>query len=94
MACSRKVIPIAPVSGASDDGTPFVSSYQKRATIDLRAVKGWLATWRWCFIWLTQLLFCGPAWLQWGGRQAVLSDLASQRFDIFGLARRSIAAPW
>ena len=85
MASSRKVIPIAPVSGASDDGEQFVSTYQKQATIYPRAVKGWFATWRWVFVWLTQLLFYGLPWLQWGGRQAVLFDLDAQRFYIFGL---------
>ena len=85
MASIRKVIPIAPVSGASDDGAQFVSMYQKQATIYPRAVKGWFATWRWVFVWLTQLLFYGLPWLQWGGRQAVLFDLEAQRFYIFGL---------
>jgi hypothetical protein len=59
--------------------------YQKQATIYPRAVKGWFATWRWVFVWLTQLLFYGLPWLQWGGRQAVLFDLEAQRFYIFGL---------
>ena len=85
MASTRKVIPIAPVSRASDDGAQFVSMYQKQATIYQRAVKGWFATWRWVFVWLTQLLFYGVPWLQWGGRQAVLFDLEAQRFYIFGL---------
>jgi cytochrome c oxidase accessory protein FixG len=85
MASTRKVIPIAPASGASDDGAQFVSMYQKQATIYPRAVKGWFATWRWVFVWLTQLLFYGLPWLQWGGRQAVLFDLEAQRFYIFGL---------
>jgi polyferredoxin len=48
-------------------------------------VKGWFATWRWVFVWLTQLLFYGVPWLQWGGRQAVLFDLETQRFYILGL---------
>jgi cytochrome c oxidase accessory protein FixG len=59
--------------------------YQKQATIYPRAVKGWFATWRWVFVWLTQLLFYGLPWLQWSGRQAVLFDLEAQRFYIFGL---------
>ncbi len=85
MASSRKVIPIAPAAGTSDDGEQFVSMYQKQATIYPRAVKGWFATWRWVFVWLTQVLFYGLPWLQWGGRQAVLFDLDAQRFYIFGL---------
>jgi polyferredoxin len=34
---------------------------------------------------LTQLVFYGLPWLEWGQRQAVLFDLASRRFYIFGL---------
>jgi cytochrome c oxidase accessory protein FixG len=85
MTKSRKVIPIVQAAGASDDGAQFVSMYQKQPTIYPRAVKGWFATWRWVFVWLTQMLFYGLPWLQWGGRQAVLFDLEAQRFYIFGL---------
>jgi cytochrome c oxidase accessory protein FixG len=85
MASSRKVIPITPASGTSDDSAKFVSMYQKEATIYPRAVTGWFATWRWVFVWLTQLLFYGVPWLPWGGRQAVLFDLEAQRFYIFSL---------
>ena len=82
---SRKVIPIAPAAGSGDDDAQFVSLYQKQPTVYPRSVKGWFATWRWVFVWLTQLLFYGLPWLQWGGRQAVLFDLEAQRFYIFGL---------
>ena len=85
MADSRKIIPIRPVVGVGDDSAQFVSMYEKQATIYPRAVTGWFATWRWVFVWLTQLLFYGLPWLQWGGRQAVLFDLEAQRFYIFGL---------
>ncbi|MCP5272036.1 MAG: cytochrome c oxidase accessory protein CcoG [Burkholderiaceae bacterium] len=80
-----KVIPIAQAGQADDDDAQFVSMYQKQPTIYPRAVKGWFASWRWVFVWLTQLLFYGLPWLQWGGRQAVLFDLEAQRFYIFGL---------
>ena len=59
--------------------------YQKQPDIYPRAVKGWFATWRWTFVWLTQLLFYGLPWLQWDGRQALLFDLEAQRFYILGL---------
>ena len=85
MALPRKVIPITAAAGARDDGAQLVSMYQKQETIYPRAVTGWFATWRWVFVWLTQLLFYGLPWLQWGGRQAVLFDLDAQRFYIFGL---------
>ena len=85
MASSRKVIPITPAAATGADSAQFVAMYQKQATIYPRAVTGWFATWRWAFVWLTQLLFYGLPWLQWGGRQAVLFDLDAQRFYIFGL---------
>ncbi|MBS0344115.1 MAG: cytochrome c oxidase accessory protein CcoG, partial [Proteobacteria bacterium] len=36
-------------------------------------------------VWATQLFFYGMPWLEWGGRQALLFDLASRRFYILGL---------
>jgi cytochrome c oxidase accessory protein FixG len=85
MSTPRKVIPIAQAAGDGDGSAQYVSLYQKQATIYPRAVTGWFATWRWVFVWLTQLLFYGLPWLQWNDRQAVLFDLDAQRFYIFGL---------
>jgi cytochrome c oxidase accessory protein FixG len=48
-------------------------------------VEGIFAYWRWIFVALTQLVFYGLPWIEWGTRQAVLFDLASRRFYIFGL---------
>jgi len=48
-------------------------------------VQGLFARWRWGFVVLTQLLFYGLPWLEWGQRQAVLFDLGSRRFYIFNL---------
>jgi cytochrome c oxidase accessory protein FixG len=62
-----------------------VSLYQKQNKIYARAVHGRFATWRWAFVWATQLVFYGLPWLEWNGRQAVLFDLAARRFYIFGL---------
>jgi cytochrome c oxidase accessory protein FixG len=42
------------------------------------------ARWRWGFVFLTQLVFYGLPWLEWGQRQAVLFDLGARRFYIFG----------
>lgn len=36
-------------------------------------------------IWITQIVFYGVPWLQWGERQAVLLDIGTHRFYIFGL---------
>ena len=81
----RPVIPIHELGADAGDDTRFVSMYQKAPEIYPRAVKGWFAAWRWAMVWLTQLLFYGLPWLQWGGRQAVLFDLEAQRFYILGL---------
>ncbi|MDT8999173.1 cytochrome c oxidase accessory protein CcoG [Paucibacter sp. APW11] len=63
----------------------MVSLYQAQKKIYPRAVSGWFATWRWVLVWVTQLVFYGLPWLQWNDRQAVLFDLGSRRFFIFGL---------
>ena len=62
-----------------------VSLYQKQPKIYARSVTGWFAAWRWALVWATQLAFYGLPWLDWNGRQAVLFDLGSRRFYIFGL---------
>lgn len=36
-------------------------------------------------IWITQIVFYGVPWLEWGQRQAVLLDISTHRFYIFGL---------
>ena len=59
--------------------------YEVRKKIYPRAVHGWFAGWRWGLVWFTQILFYGTAWLTWNDRQAVLFDLASRKFYIFGL---------
>jgi len=58
--------------------------YEVRKTIHPRAVHGWFAGWRWALVWATQVVFYGLAWLPWGGRQAVLFDIAHRKFYIFG----------
>ena len=76
-----KVIPILPA--APDDGATQ-SLYVSEKAIYPRAVTGLFARWRWAFVLLTQLVFYGLPWVQWGERQAVLFDLAARRFYIFG----------
>jgi len=76
----------AVAAGAPDDArTAVISMYAKQKTIYARSVSGWFAGWRWALVWATQLVFYGLPWLDWNGRQAVLFDLASRRFYIFGL---------
>ncbi|HQR86114.1 MAG TPA: cytochrome c oxidase accessory protein CcoG [Limnohabitans sp.] len=77
-------MPIVPEpSGSADEA--MVSLYAASKKIYPRSVEGIFTYWRWIFVALTQLVFYGLPWLEWGTRQAVLFDLASRRFYIFGL---------
>jgi cytochrome c oxidase accessory protein FixG len=78
-AAPRKVIPIAPLP-AQGSG----SLYEAQRKIYPRSVTGRFARWRWVFVALTQLVFYGLPWVEWGERQAVLFDLAARRFYILG----------
>ena len=78
------MIPIVPLRDEPDEAQ-LVWMYEKTAKIYPRAVSGHFARWRWALVWLTQLVFYGAPWLEWNARQAVLFDLASRRFYIFGL---------
>ena len=79
-----KVIPIVAQPAAADDEV-MVSLYEAQKKIYPRSVTGLFARWRWGLVILTQLLFYGLPWLEWGQRQAVLFDLGARRFYIFGL---------
>jgi cytochrome c oxidase accessory protein FixG len=80
----RKTIPIVPEpSGSADEA--MVSLYAASKKIYPRSVEGIFAYWRWIFVVLTQLVFYGLPWFEWGARQAVLFDLGARRFYIFGL---------
>ncbi len=84
-----KLVASSAKQGGNDDGKntviEIVSLYVAEKKIYPRAVSGLFARWRWGLVWFTQLLFYGLPWLQWNDRQAVLFDLASRRFYIFGL---------
>ena len=77
----RKVIPIR----AIEPDPEMVSLYEAHRTIYPRSVSGLFTNWRWGFVFLTQLVFYGLPWLEWGQRQAVLFDLGARRFYIFNL---------
>ena len=62
-----------------------IRMYEARADIHPREVEGRFATLRLACVWLTQLLFYGLPWLQVNARQAVLFDLGSRKFHLFGL---------
>ena len=87
----RKVIPIVAVAGeplttatAGGDEEMF-SLYQAQKKIYPRSVSGLFSKWRWAMVFITQIVFYGLPWLQWGQRQAMLFDLDARRFYIFGL---------
>jgi cytochrome c oxidase accessory protein FixG len=61
------------------------SLYEAQKKVYPRSVQGRFARWRWAFVALTQLVFYGLPWLEWGQRQAVLFDLGARRFYLFGL---------
>ena len=75
----------ASAAAAAAPAAQVVSLYQARKKIYARAVSGRFNQWRWIFVWLTQLAFYGLPWLNWGERQALLFELVSRRFYIFGL---------
>jgi cytochrome c oxidase accessory protein FixG len=83
----RKIVPIVPVVGAPGvaDEVQMRSLYEATQKIYPRSVHGIFAKWRWIMVVITQLVFYGLPWLEWGQRQAVLFDLGARRFYIFGL---------
>lgn len=82
---SRKVIPIAPVASEPTSEGEIVSLYEAQKKIYPRSISGFFARWRWVMVFLTQLVFYGLPWFEWGQRQMVLFDLGARRFYIFGL---------
>lgn len=79
----KKVIPITPVP--TEPEAQLVSLYAAHEKIYPRSVKGVFSNWRWIMVWVTQIIFYGLPWVEWGQRQAVLFDLGVRRFYIFGL---------
>ena len=77
--------PVKSNSSATVSEAAEQALYEVRRKIYPRAVRGKFAAWRWTFVLLTQLVFYGAPWLTWNGRQAVLFDLVSRKFYIFGL---------
>ncbi|HQD83953.1 MAG TPA: 4Fe-4S binding protein, partial [Quisquiliibacterium sp.] len=77
----RKPVAAQPSAAAEVE----TSLYEVRKKIYPRAVTGLFAGWRWSMVWITQLVFYGLPWLSWNDRQAVLFDLVSRRFYLFGI---------
>lgn len=70
-------------TAAGDDKTIWL--YAAHQKIYPRSVVGFFSNWRWATVWLTQIIFYGLPWLQWGDRQALLFNLVDRRFYLFGL---------
>ena len=73
------------VAGAAAGEDVMVSLYKAHKKVYPRSIKGLFASWRWFFVFATQIFYYGMPWVQWGGRQAMLFDLDARRFYIFGL---------
>ncbi len=88
---SRKTIPIAvstdtgPIAAPEGASPELISLYESHQKIYPRSVSGFFSRMRWATVFLTQLVFYGLPWLDWGQRQAVLFDLGARRFYIFNL---------
>ena len=63
----------------------YIRLYEAKQKVYPRAIDGVFNRWRWVLLVITQLVFYGLPWLQWGGRQMVLFDLGARRFYLFGL---------
>ena len=73
------------VKEEGSENTVELSLYEVRRKIYPRSVSGVFAKWRIVLVLFTQILFYGLPWVQWNDRQAVLFDLISRKFYIFGL---------
>jgi cytochrome c oxidase accessory protein FixG len=86
-----KIIPAVAAADTPPQALPadadevMVSLYQAQKKIYPRSVSGLFSKWRWGLVFLTQIVFYGLPWLEWGQRQAVLFDLEARRFYILGL---------
>lgn len=74
-------IPVKDVTPESET----VSLYAKREKIYVREMTGFFQKIRKYTLWILFALYFGVAWLNWDGRQAVLFDLPSRQFHIFGV---------
>lgn len=80
-----KVLPANRVKIHRPDDDKHNNQYAPRSRIYVRDVKGALEYFRRGFGFLLLALFTAIPWLEMNGQQAVLLDLAEQRFRIFGM---------
>ena len=64
----KRIIPIENLASAATGGSLFASA----KAIHPRSTKGRYTNLRWLLVWITQIIFYGLPWLNWGERQAVL----------------------
>lgn len=76
---------ISPVQVHKPDSNQHDNHYTPRSRIYVRAVKGALENFRRLFGLIFLSTFAILPWLQYEGHQAILLDIGSQRFSIFGL---------
>ncbi len=67
------------------ESTQAHSFYEAHKKVYPRSISGYFMRWRWFMVWVTQLVFYGLPWLQWGERQMVLFDIGARRFYFFGM---------
>jgi len=92
------IIPILPLNGAQSSSIKGASTqqemdkgggseflYKSAEKIYPRSVQGFFTKLRWVAVLITQCVFYGLPWLEWGQRQAVLFDLGARRFYLFGI---------
>jgi cytochrome c oxidase accessory protein FixG len=75
----------SPAQAPADADVHTIELFEARQKIYPRSVSGFFSRWRWAVVFITQLVYYGLPWLDWGQRQAVLFDLGARRFYIFNL---------
>ena len=78
-------MPAPPTQPPAAERDVYVDLYEAKKKIYPRAIGGVFTRWRWALVLLTQGVFYGLPWWQWGERQMVLFDLGARRFYLFGL---------
>ena len=91
---TRSTAPSSLPVGTAPPVAVEVPLYVAHQTIYPRSVSGLFSKWRWGVVFLTQLVFYGLPWLQWGQRQAVLFDVNARRFYIKYLYLCRYVAGW
>ena len=80
-----KIADTKPSDNKTSPNEAVINLYAAADKIYPRSTFGFFTKWRWVMIWLTQIVFYGIPWLEWGQRQALLFDLEARRFYIFNL---------